>query len=209
MTPPKFLKTAIFKDHSCPQKQLSFFKIYLNISHSYSLLSLFIFFLHYFSLALCHNSIWLPSFLTTPFSLSFKFHFFFVSFSKNYLHHFPGVLLSMILQRTLNFHLCTVDSLYFLGNMTSFLSPLCLQPSYIYFWTSCQHLNLYISKHISLSCTIFWFLLSLYLVDDSYHSWSKNFWCLFIFFLFLICFLLLQLPVPFILPGFFEELLTC
>lgn len=39
--PPKFIKTATFKDHSCLQTQLSFFKNhYLNISHCYFIASI-------------------------------------------------------------------------------------------------------------------------------------------------------------------------
>lgn len=135
--PPKFIKTAIFKDHSCPQTQLSFLKNYYLISHCNFITSIIF---HWYSVSI----FWFSSYfsyhsLNVPF-LIYKFP------KELFLSFFSEFFISDVTKE--NYHLSGTDSLYFLGNMTYFLSPLHLQPplQYIYFWTSYQHMKLYISN---------------------------------------------------------------
>lgn len=72
-------------------------------------------------------------FLTIPFSITLNVPFLIYKFPKELFLSFFSEFLSVMLQRILNYHLSRADSLYFLGNMTYFLSPLHLQPPYICF----------------------------------------------------------------------------
>lgn len=73
-------------------------------------------------------------FLTTPFSITLNVPFLIYKFPKElFLSFFSEFFISDVTKK--NYHLSGDDSLYFLGNMTYFLSPLHLQPplQYIYF----------------------------------------------------------------------------